>query len=42
MKEYWIEHIIGKLYAVKWHDGNYSITSYEGTYDECATWINNK
>ena len=39
--EYWVEQILGNLYAVKHDNGNYSVIDYEGTYDECLFWINN-
>lgn len=40
-REYWLEIILGKLYGVKYTDGNYTFTAYEGTRDECLTWIEN-
>ena len=38
-REYWISQILGKLYAVRYSNGNESITVYEGTYDECHKYI---
>lgn len=38
-RTYWIEKILNKLYAVRWHDGNLSHIAYEGTKDECIDWI---
>lgn len=39
---YWIENVFGNLYAVKHDNGGFSITDFEGSYDECQTWIENK
>jgi len=38
-REYWIEKVVGKLYAVCWNDGNYTHRAYEGTESECESWI---
>lgn len=40
-REYWIDQIMGKLYAVKYSNGNYSVTVFEGDYSECEKWISN-
>jgi len=38
-REYFMLHVLGKLYAVKYHDGNYDVTVYEGNRDECLEWM---
>lgn len=41
-RNYWIEHVLGKLYAVKYSDGTYTYTAYEGTENECDEFIKRK
>lgn len=40
-REYWISVILGEYYGVFYDNGNQGICIYEGTKDECLTWIEN-
>lgn len=42
MREYFIEQVLGKLYAVCYSDGTYTHRAYEGTLDECELFISKR
>lgn len=41
-RQYWIEIVIGNLYAVKYCDGNFSHTAFEGSENDCYMYISNR